>query len=219
MSASTRSKNILFDLGGVLIDLDVQRSLSAFRRLLAPEADLRRASISATGLLGGHDSELIDRYQTGDISTDEFIRAILSVCRPGTTAEQVREAWFAMLLGMPQERCQLLHQLAEQGYAIYVLSNINEMHVEWTLAHCPELQCAQRLFFSNEIHLAKPDPRCYELVLRETSIRPEETIYIDDLPANIEAGQAFGFRTLLADTPSWPDQLHQSLLPNVQMTK
>ena len=211
MLANTRSKNILFDLGGVLIDLDVRRTLDAFHALLPPSLDLHTASLTANSLLGGHDSELIDRYQTGDISTDEFIRAILSVCRPGTTAEQVREAWFAMLLGMPQERCQLLHQLAEQGYAIYVLSNINEMHVEWTLAHCPELQCAQRLFFSNEIHLAKPDPRCYELVLRETGIRPEETIYIDDLPANIEAGQSFGFQTLLADTPSWPDQLQQIL--------
>lgn len=211
MLASTRSKNILFDLGGVLIDLDVRRTLDAFHALLPPSLDLHTASLTANSLLGGHDSELIDRYQTGDISTDEFIRTILSVCRPGTTAEQVREAWFAMLIGISPERKQLLRWLHEQGYPIYVLSNINEMHVEWTLLHCPELQCAQRLLFSNEIHLAKPDPRCYELVLRETGIRPEETIYIDDLPANIEAGQSFGFQTLLADTPSWPDQLQQIL--------
>ncbi|MBQ2541507.1 MAG: HAD family phosphatase [Paludibacteraceae bacterium] len=189
-------KNILFDLGGVLIDLDVRRSLEAFRALLAPGADSRDVPVTARGLLGGHDSELIDRYQTGDISTDDFIRTILSVCRPGTTPEQVREAWFAMLLGIPEERKQLLQELVARGYQIYVLSNINEMHVDWTLAHCPELRQARRLFFSNEIRMAKPDPGCFELVIRETGIRPEETLYIDDLQANIDAGRAAGFRTL-----------------------
>ena len=190
------TKNILFDLGGVLIDLDIRRSLDAFGALLAPEADLRHAAISPQALLGGHDSGLIDRYQTGEITTDEFIRSILSVCRPGTTPDEVITAWHAMLLGIPAERQQLLRTLADRGYAIYVLSNINEMHVRWTLDHCPELRLAKRLFFSNEIHLSKPDPRCFSLVVRETGIRPEEALYIDDLLPNIEAGRAAGFRTL-----------------------
>ena len=183
------TKNILFDLGGVLIDLDIRRSLDAFGALLAPEADLRHAAISPQALLGGHDSGLIDRYQTGEITTDEFIRSILSVCRPGTTPDEVITAWHAMLLGIPAERQQLLRTLADRGYSIYVLSNI------------------RRLFFSNEIHLSKPDPRCFSLVVRETGIRPEETLYIDDLLPNIEAGRAAGFRTLhvpdgLPDTPT-----------------
>ena len=191
-----KTKNILFDLGGVLIDLDIRRSLDAFRALLAPEADMKHAAISPQALLGGHDSGLIDSYQTGEITTDEFIHAILSVCRLGTTSEQVVEAWHAMLLGIPASRQQLLRTLADRGYAIYVLSNINEMHVRWTLDHCPELRLAKRLFFSNEIHLSKPDPRCFSLVVRETGIRPSETLYIDDLLPNIEAGRAAGFRTL-----------------------
>ncbi|MBR6017840.1 MAG: HAD family phosphatase [Paludibacteraceae bacterium] len=201
----TNIKNILFDLGGVLIDLDVRRSLEAFRALLSPDG--QEAHITAQGLLGGHDSELIDRYQVGEITTDEFIHTILSACRPGTTPEQVKEAWFAMLLGIPEERKQLLRSLIVRGYTIYVLSNINELHVDWTLNHCPEIRQARRIFFSNEIHLSKPDPRCYQLVLRETGIRPEETLYIDDLPANIETGRTFGFQTLQATDANWPAQL------------
>lgn len=207
-------RNVLFDLGGVLVDLDVQRSLDAFRRLLAPDAEGAGSALSpvtAQGLLGGHDSELIDRYQTGDISTGDFIHSILSVCRPGTTEAQVRETWFAMLLGIPEVNKQLLRDILAAGYDIYVLSNINEMHVCWVHDTCPELRAARHLFFSNEMHLSKPDPRCYSQVIREAAIRPEETLYVDDLLPNIEEGRRHGFCCLHATDVSWRSSLRQLL--------
>jgi putative hydrolase of the HAD superfamily len=207
-------RNVLFDLGGVLIDLDVQRTISAFCRLLPPQEEGASSStslVTAQGLLGGHDSELIDRYQTGDISTADFIRTILSVCRPGTTEEQVRDAWFAMLLGIPEENKQLLRDIHAAGYNIYVLSNINEMHVDWVHDYCPELRAARHCFFSNEMHLSKPDTRCYEQVISEAGIRPDETLYVDDLFPNIEEGRRHGFRCIHATDTSWRNTLRQLL--------
>lgn len=208
-------KNILFDLGGVLIDLDVKRSLDAFAKLVKAPAGVGKtpASVSemvtADGLLGGHTSELIDQYQIGAITTDQFIDAILTQCQPTTTRQQIIDAWYAMLLGIRKEKKELLRQLIAQGKQIYVLSNINDLHVEWTMDHCPELKQANRLFFSNEIGMSKPDPRCYELVLRETGIQPEETVYVDDLLPNIEAGKAFGLQCVHAVDDSWMTTINQ----------
>ena len=202
-------KHVLFDLGGVLVDLDVRRTLNAFQRIV--RTDDASAPITAQGLLGGHDSELIDRYQTGTISTPDFISTILSVCLPGTTEQQVRDAWFAMLLGIPEVNKQLLRDIHAAGYSIYVLSNINEMHVEWVHQCCPELRPAKRLFFSNEMHLSKPDPRCYLQVISEAGILPAETVYIDDLLPNIEEGHRHGFLTLHATDTSWRSELRNLL--------
>ena len=202
-------KNVLFDLGGVLVDLDVRRTLDAFHSLV--ELHDASAPITAQGLLGGHDSELIDRYQTGTISTPDFISTILSVCLPGTTEQQVRDAWFAMLLGIPEVNKQLLRDIHAAGYNFYILSNINEMHVNWVQDNCPELQPAGRLFFSNEMHLSKPDPRCYLQVISEAGILPTETVYIDDLLPNIEEGRRHGFLTLHATDTSWRNELRNLL--------
>ena len=203
-------RNLLFDLGGVLIDLDVQRSLNAMHALTDGQHAVTQ--VTADGLLGGHDSELINLYQTGDITTDEFVGTILRSCKKGTTRAEVEAAWFAMLLGIKEEKKQLLKQLKDKGYGIYVLSNINELHVDWTMEHCPELKMADGLFFSNEMHLSKPDPRCYSHVLEAAGIRAEETLYIDDLMPNIKAGQEAGFVCLHATDDSWTEKVAKELL-------
>ena len=204
------TKNLLFDLGGVLIDLDVQRSLNAMHALTDGQHAVTQ--VTADGLLGGHDSELINLYQTGDITTDHFIGTILKSCKEGTTRAQVEEAWFAMLLGIKDSKRELLNRLKEKGYGIYILSNINELHVEWVLEHCPELQKADGLFFSNEMHLSKPDPRCYSRVLEQTGIRADETLYIDDLRPNIEAGIRAGFRCMHVTDDTWIVTVAKELL-------
>ena len=241
--------NILFDLGNVLIDVDIRKTLRAFGtlregmgdrlqatgdRLLATgnrlqaTGDWQQATgnrlqatgdwLQATGnrregdrlmgesntiitagdLIGAGESGLVAKYQVGEISTDEFINAILTICKPGTTRQDVIDAWMAMLVGIPEARYRKLMDLHKQGYKLYVLSNINELHVDWTREQLKDIPFEQ-MFFSNEIHLAKPDARCYEMVIRETGIKPEETLYIDDLPANMEAGKNVGFECFLND--------------------
>lgn len=198
-------RNFLFDLGGVLIDLDVQRSITAICNLLETQGN-GQTPVSALDLLGGGETEFMQKYQTGDISTEEFVNTILSLCKPGTTKQQVVDAWFAMLLSFPKHRIDKIRALRDAGYHVYLLSNINELHVEWTVAHFKEWGATDlfdAIFFSNEIHLAKPDIRCYEKVLNDTGINPQETLYIDDLAKNIEAGQKAGFQCFQALGDEW----------------
>ena len=196
--------NILFDLGGVLIDLEVRRSVEAFMRLIDRERS-RSAPISVMDLLGGGDSPLVQAYQVGAISTDDFIDALLPACHPGTQRRQLVDAWMAMLIGLPYHRLEVIKALKAKGVHVYVLSNINESHVEWTLRHFHECGATDwdGLFFSNEIHLAKPDAACYDYVLTHAGIRADETLYVDDLKQNIEAGERAGFHCLQAQGDEW----------------
>lgn len=195
-------RNILFDLGNVLIDIDIRRTLEAFMRLLPSTAmpkgseDKPNTIITAGDLIGAGESELVAKYQVGAISTDEFVGAILKICKPGTTRQEVIDAWMAMLIGIPEERRQKVLELHKQGYKLYVLSNINELHAVWTREQLKGLPF-EAVYFSNEMGMAKPDARCYERVIRETGIVPEETLYIDDLPENIEAGRRAGLQCFL----------------------
>ncbi len=195
-------RNILFDLGNVLIDVDIRKTLEAFMRLLPNTAMLEDSEekpntiITAGDLIGAGESELVAKYQVGAVSTNEFVEGILKVCKPGTTRQEVVDAWMAMLIGIPEERRQRLLALHEQGYKLYVLSNINELHAEWTRKQLEGIPF-EAVFFSNEIRIAKPDIRCYEHVIKETGIKQEETLYIDDIPANIEAGERLGFQCFL----------------------
>lgn len=194
-------------MGGVLIDLDVRRSVRAFAALLKQD-EQGDAPITALDLIGGGETQLVQLYQTGMITTDEFIAQIQRTCRPGTTREQILDAWYAMLLSLPQQRIEMIRRLKQAGYHVYILSNINDAHAIWTHEHFAKWGIKigreiDRAFFSHEMHLAKPDPRCYEMVLSETGIRADETLYIDDLQSNIEAGAAAGFVTLQALGDEW----------------
>lgn len=197
-------KNVLFDLGGVLVDLSVQKSINALIELMQPVAAADGTPITGVDLLGGGESELMQKYQTGMISTNQFVDAILDVCRPGTTKEQVLDAWYAMLGIIPKQRMDMLYRLKDAGFKIYILSNINEAHVEWVNRFYPQLyDICEKVFYSNEIQIAKPDAAAYEYVIREADILPEETFYIDDLEQNIIAGSKAGFNVLQALGDEW----------------
>lgn len=199
--------NLLFDLGHVLIDIEPKRTLQTFAALMEekPSGDNgAKPLLTADGLLGGHTSQLIDLYQIGQITTDQFTDTALQACRQGVSKQQVLDAWLAMLLPFKQEKAKMLRQLHERHIPFYILSNINDSHVLWTRDHCPELQLASGIFFSNEIHIAKPAPEAYQYVIDHTGILPAETLYIDDLVPNLEAGRQFGFQCLHAtDDNAW----------------
>ena len=166
-------RNILFDLGNVLIDVDIRKTLRAFGTLRegigdrledgasAYREEARNTIITAGDLIGAGESELVAKYQVGSVSTDEFLEAILNVCKPGTTRQEVIDAWMAMLIGIPQERYKRVLDLHKRGYKLYVLSNINELHAEWTREQLKGLPF-EAVYFSNEMGMAKPRPSTEE---------------------------------------------------------
>lgn len=202
-------QNYFFDLGGVLMDLDVERTLRAIVALM-PQ-DLKTDEVgcfSANDLFGVGENRLMADYQDGTIGTDVFVAALLPRCRPGVSREQVLEAWDAMLLGVPVRRLEALRQLRRQGKKIFLLSNNNEEHLRWTRVHFNQIGLRMgedvcEAFFSNEMGVSKPNPRIFEEAIRRSGVNPDETLYIDDMQVNVDAGARCGLQPLCAKGDEW----------------
>ncbi len=223
--------NIIFDLGGVLLDIDMQRSLLAFealgidtKALLAPKQDnTPQATIcegmSATGFM--------HLYQIGSITTEQFLNELRTHCHPGTTQQQLLNAWNACLIDIPQFKLDAILQLRQQGYKVHMLSNTNDSHWQYIAQQLfpqPPHHYFDHIFLSQEMHLAKPDPTIYQAVLQQINAQPHDCLFIDDAQINCDAAAALGLHTYKADTAhptaqgtllrpatEWPSIIHQLL--------
>ena len=126
------------------------------------------------------------------------------MCKEGTTFQQVEDAWNSCLLTIPEERLEVVKSLREK-YNVYLLSNTNDCHWRYiedkffsAEGHTTDV-FFDHVFLSHEMHLAKPDHRIYEQVLKEINAKGEECIFIDDAKANIKAAEECGIKTKLAD--------------------
>lgn len=183
-------KVIVFDMGGVLLPLEVQRCMDSFRRILGPRFD--RLGLGPDG----EGESVMAEYERGWIDTDEFVGRILSWCLPGTTEEDVRRAWTDMLTYVPAERIEFIKKLRADGYRIFLLSNTSELHWEYVIHTTPELEdCFEHVFLSYLENLSKPDPEFFRRVTEYIGVRPSDIIFVDDLPANRDAAEKYGWST------------------------
>ena len=189
-------KNIIFDFGNVLFDLDlpsVERNLRQLWGERFPEAAARLQS-----------SHIFELYETGGLSTEEFVDALRFAAGTPLTEEQVVGAWNSIFLQMPKARFDLLLRLRD-GYKVFLLSNINELHAAWIddylLREHGISDFHQRYFdgvyYSHLIRLRKPGRDIYEYVLADAELRPEESVFFDDMEANVEAARQVGIRGIL----------------------
>lgn len=202
-------KHIIFDLGGVLIDLDMPRCLESFRALGADPSVLLQPSdesnqqgrAKATLCDGLVANGAMDLYQTGDISTEQFVAGIQHYCMPGTTAEQVLDAWNECLLTIPTYKLEFIHELKSQGYHIHLLSNTNDAHwqhiADTHFGGKPE-DYFDTLFLSQEMHMSKPNNNIFLAVLDRLGAKADECLFIDDAQANVDAAQTLGYQVYKA---------------------
>ncbi|MBQ9363462.1 MAG: HAD family phosphatase [Bacteroidaceae bacterium] len=197
---------IILDLGGVLLDLNMPRSLKAFEALgidtqtiLSSEPSDRPSATICEGLSATGAMLL---YQIGKITTDQFLTGLLSLCHPGTTHQQVLDAWNACLLDIPLFKLKAIQQLRQQGYKLCLLSNTNEAHWQRISQDCfpqPPAHYFDHLFLSQEMGLAKPDPLIFQTVLQQIDAQPQECLFIDDAQVNCDAAAALGIHTYKTD--------------------
>ncbi len=186
-------KNILFDLGGVILDINVQSTLKRFYELGFP-AELLQYPYHMT-------TDLFFNYETGKIGTDEFRNEIRKKTNAGITNGEFDEAWNAMLIGVPEERTALLKELSGR-YNLYMLSNTSALHVPVFEKMFKEAGgvSMQKIFtgiyYSFEIGWHKPDLEAWEFVIRDAVINPGETLFLDDNIQNIKASQELGFQAI-----------------------
>lgn len=192
-------RNIVFDLGGILVSLDAARSIDAFRRIgCGPVA--RYVEEHRT-------EDLFLDIELGRTDTAGFCRRVREITATTVTDALITEAWDCLLTDIPQEKLRCVARLRDAGYRLFLLSNTNEMHWARAVRLMAERGCEagdlfEHAYLSHEMHLAKPDPAIFQAVLTGSALRPEETLFIDDLEANCAAAAASGMRTLHDPTGS-----------------
>ena len=192
---------LILDLGGVLMRHNMPECLARFERLLTTNRDKsgKEQMAQVLGLQSNAEGtldSLVDRYEKGDISPDEFVGTILAHSREDATREEVVAAWNSMHGGIPEERLQLIRQWADAGHHLYMLSNNNDLHWHHVFSHY-DLSMFRHCYASHLLHLAKPDPRIYQTV--DQAIRKQEGnqpfYFVDDLEANRLPAEQLGWRT------------------------
>jgi putative hydrolase of the HAD superfamily len=186
-----RIKNIIFDLGGVVLDLDQGKTLRSFKRL---GSDLDE--------INHEDSVFID-YELGKITEEFFMQSLFTYLKGNASREQIKDAWNAMLLDLPQERIELLRQL-KKHYRLFLLSNTNHTHIEEVYrSHGKDIfnELFEIQFLSFEMGSRKPMLACYEQVLVQAEIKASESVFIDDSRINIKGATLAGLQTILANEP------------------
>lgn len=185
--------NIIFDFGGVILNLDYNRTTEAFVKLGVIDFEQSYSQLNQTNLF--------DEFERGEITSDQFRSGIGTVLNTGVSDAQIDEAWNAMLLDLPSERLRLLEKLG-QTKRLALLSNTNAIHAEYFERKMKRQHGIENLdpffekvYYSFDVGMRKPEPRIFELVLQERNFKPEETLFIDDSPQHIEGARRVGLHT------------------------
>ena len=190
---SAKIKNIIFDLGGVILDLDESITYK----------ELGKMGINTSEL--AHSKEFIEimsKFDTGIYTAPTFRKRMKALIgQEKMTDEKFDSIWNAMLLDIPRERVEAIEKV-KKHYKIFLMSNTNVIHYD---LYVRDLQLRfgynefdelfNKSYFSFAEHLEKPDPRFFELILDHEGLLPEETLFIDDTAANIKVAQSLGINT------------------------
>ena len=182
-------KNIVFDLGGVLVDLDFKSAINGLQK--AGFANVKEQ-------LQAFDREgIFQKFELGEMTTDEFRSAIRENSTVTLTDEEVDALWNLMLLEIPREKLELILDLRGK-YMVYLLSNTNSIHWDYVCKNAFNYRgfrvndYFEKTFLSFEMHLAKPDKAIFEKMLEDANLLAEETFFIDDSEANCKAAAEVG---------------------------
>lgn len=176
--------DFLFDIGKVLLDFDFETSLAT---LLPPS---HPDPVSALSKLLAKK----DEFEAGLISVGDYTRWALVIMESTATTEQFHTAWQSIFTpNLPM--WETARNLAAQGHRLILFSNTNAIHCPEIFTQFPEFSLFHGSVLSFEVNSIKPHPEIYQHAIDKYSLLPENTLYIDDLPANIAAGDQFGFHT------------------------
>lgn len=187
-------KNIVFDFGGVIIDIDRDCAVRKFIEIGVGNAD-----------------ELLDAYhqkgiflevEDGSIDAEEFRKKLSQLCGKELTYNEVESGWRGFVTAVNQYKLDCLAELRQKGYKVYILSNTNPYIMGWarsgrfTPEGRPLDDYVDKIFASYEVKCVKPHRGIFERMIAETDLNPCETVFVDDGTSNINIGKELGFITL-----------------------
>ncbi len=186
-------KNIIFDLGGVIINLDVPKTYKSFAKLGGMSEHQVIAMVES--------APFFDDYEKGLISSVTFRKCIRRLLKKNLPDEEIDQAWNDMLLDIPVERLSLIEELKGK-YNLFVLSNTNDIHIKAfneIIHQSYDLNQYHGLFdyvyYSYRINKRKPDTEIFRHVLDEQNLIPEETIFFEDNSDNIKGAGSLNIQT------------------------
>ena len=174
---------IIFDFGDVFINLDKQATIDGLQKL---------------GLSAWNDDldQLNLKYELGAISEEDFLLGFQKNI-PNASIDEISKAWNAILLDFPLYRLEFLQMLSKK-YRLFLLSNTDAIHIDTfeqktgPSFYSDFYQCFEKVYFSFEIGMRKPNPEVYNFVLDQNGLQAKQTLFIDDKKENTDAALALG---------------------------
>lgn len=188
-----RYKNIIFDLGGVILNIDYNLSVDAFKKLGLENFQTHFSQAAQ--------NQLFDLYEKGLITSNEFRTELKKHLNDAISFNDIDNAWNALLQNLPVKRLAVLEQL-KNTHRTFLLSNTNEIHInEFNNYLKSEFNLNdlsnhfEKLYLSYEIGMRKPDKEIFEFVLSENNLQASETLFIDDSKQHIDSANSVGLNT------------------------
>ncbi len=187
-------KNIIFDFGAVVINIDIPNAYRSFAALSGMHPETVRNLFEGQGAYAD--------FESGKMDNDGFHALLRKELGINCNDQELDDAWNSMLLDVPKERIEKLRELKTR-YNIFLLSNTNAIHVKkmkelFLENHGIEdfTKLFHKKYLSYEIGLLKPDPSIYEYVLKDAGLNKEETIFLDDNAENVKSALSIGLPTI-----------------------
>ncbi|MDD3078517.1 MAG: HAD family phosphatase [Paludibacter sp.] len=185
---------LIFDFGGVLINLDLPQCIQNIQKLGFEKVDEFLSNFGQ--------SDFFLKYEKGQIDTPEFRENIRKYTSLDVTDEQIDAAWCSFLCDIPREKIDLLLDLRKK-YRLFLLSNTNPLHIdvsgggEFAKVGLTYNDVFERCYFSYKMGLAKPDPAIFKALLADAGVQSKECLFLDDGQKNIDTAASLGFQTYL----------------------
>ncbi|MCB2197000.1 MAG: HAD family phosphatase [Bacteroidetes bacterium] len=185
-------KNIILDLGVVIINIDSDRTVQAMKNLGFENFEKSYTLFKQV--------DLFDKLEKGQITPDEFRSKLREQLPNHVSDENIDRAWSAMLLDFPKSRIDFIQELGKK-YTLYLLSNTNEIHYRQYIRDFKQTfgfefnSLFKKTYYSHQVGMRKPEPEIYEYLIRDSGINPQESLFVDDLQVNLQEAEKTGIQT------------------------
>ena len=187
-----RIRGIFFDLGNVLVMFDASRASKRFAKVFDISEEILWKEL--------FESELERTYTKGEIGSEEFFENIKKRFPSSLSFDKFANIWNDIF--WKNEGMEELVKSLTSSYKLYLISNTNHLHFEYIKKNFPVLRYFDRHFPSHKVGFRKPDAAIYRYALEKTGLKPEETIYVDDIREFVESAQALGIRGVVFESKS-----------------
>jgi len=200
---------IVFDLGGVILDLDRDCAVSRFKDM---------GVLDIEDMLDPYEQKgLFLNFENGGMDMEEFCENLSKHVGRKFSKEEIDYGWLGFIMDTPQYKLDYIKEL-RKDYKVYILSNTNPSVMEWASTPdfseegLPLTAYCDKIFASYQMKTTKPNPLIFELMIKDTGLVPEQTLFVDDGTRNVEMGEKLGFKTYQPkNKEDWRETLNELL--------